>query len=184
MTAHVPAIKKIVTFKEDIFQENQVAVRGTVRRAWVAAVLSNPAKGLDDMQTLTDWGADLGQRLGQIALQAIDPAKGEPLAYGKSAIVGEGGLLEHGAAILHPKLGKPLRELIGQGKSIIPSSVKQAGSGSIIDIPLHAADNEWDFSLLDAITATVPGAPLPHEIVVFVALACGGRAAARIGVSS
>lgn len=177
-------IKKIVTWQEDVLIANEVSTDGEVRRAWVAAVIDNPATGLDDMTSLTDLGEVLGERLGKLLLAAIRPQGDELLAYGKSAIVGSGGLLEHGAAVLHPKLGKPLRALIGQGKSIIPSTVKQDAIGASIDIPLHAADNEWDFSMLDSVTAMVPGAPLSNEIVVFVALAKGARPAARIGVKA
>lgn len=182
-TSNMSLVKRIVTYKEDVFIENETPAAEGVRRAWAAAVIANPARGLDDMAALTDLGADLGQKLGQLLLDALKPLAGQPLAYGKSAIVGSAGLLEHGAAVLHPKLGKPLRALIGQGKAIIPSSVKYGGIGMAIDIPLHAADNEWDFSMLDSITACVPNGPLPGEVVVFVALACGGRPAARIGVS-
>jgi hypothetical protein len=177
-------IKRIVTCQEDVFEANDVSTNGRVKRAWAAAVINNPVIGLDDMAALTEVGETLGERLGEILLAAICPEDGELLAYGKSAIVGGGGLLEHGAAVLHPKLGKPLRALIGQGKSIIPSTVKQATIGASIDIPLHAADNEWDFAMLDAITAMVPGAPLNNEIVVFVALARCGRPAARIGIKA
>lgn len=177
-------IKRIVTCHEDVFEANNVSTNGRVRRAWAAAVIDNPATGLDDMAALTDAGEVLGERLGKILLDVVSPADGELLAYGKSAIVGGGGMLEHGAAVLHPKLGKPLRALLAQGKSIIPSTVKQDTIGASIDIPLHATDNEWDFAMLDAITAMVPGAPLNNEIVVFVALAKGGRPAARIGINA
>jgi hypothetical protein len=177
-------IKKIITWQEDVLIANEVNTDGQVRRAWAAAVIDNPAVGLDDMNALIDFGESLGDRLGQLLLAAVQPKDNQLLAYGKSAIVGSGGLLEHGAAVLHPKLGKPLRALIGQGKSIIPSTVKQGSVGASIDIPLHAADNEWDFSMLDSITATVPGAPLSHEIVVFVALAKGARPSARIGLKT
>jgi len=176
-------VKRTVIYLEDVIAENGTATGGDVRRAWAAAVIANPARGLNDMSALTEIGAELGEQLGQRLLTALAPAAGQPLAYGKSALVGSAGLLEHGAAVLHPKLGKPLRALIGQGKAIIPSSVKQSAIGASIDIPLHAADNEWDFSMLDSITACVPNAPLPDEVVVFVALSCGGRPAARIGVN-
>jgi len=177
-------IKRIVIYQEDVYEANGVSTNGRVIRAWAAAVIDNPSTGLDDMVVLTDMGERLGERLGKILLDVIRPEEGELLAYGKSAIVGGAGLLEHGAAVLHPKLGKPLRALIGQGKSIIPSTVKQDTIGATIDIPLHAADNEWDFAMLDAITAMVPGAPLNNEIVVFVALARGGRPAASIGIKA
>lgn len=178
------SIKKIVTWQEDIYVANEVPTGGQIRRAWVGAVIQNAASGLDDMMALTALGEELGHRLGERLLKLIEPSANQPLAYGKSAIVGAAGLVEHGAAVLHPKLGKPLRDLIGQGKSIIPSTVKQAGVGSSIDVPLHAADNEWDFSMLDSVTAMIPGAPLHDEIVVIIALAKGGRPSARIGIKT
>src|SRR5690606_24998378 len=99
----------------------------------------------------------------------------------KGAIVGTNGALEHAAAVLHPKLGAPLRLLIKQGKALIPSVIKRGAPGARIDIPLHGTDDEWDFIKLDALEAMVPDAPLPDEIVVIVALSYGGRPAAVIG---
>ncbi|MFO7746747.1 MAG: amino acid synthesis family protein [Orrella sp.] len=176
------SIKKIVTWQEEIYIANDVLTGESTRRAWAGAVIQNMATGLDDMSDLTALGQELGEQLSERLLKLIDPSADQPLAYGKSAIVGAAGLLEHGAAVLHPKLGKPLRDRIGQGKSIIPSTVKQAGVGAFIDVPLHGADNEWDFSMLDSVTAMIPGAPLSDEIVVIVALAKGGRPSARIGI--
>lgn len=174
-------IRKIVSYTEEVSTEHGSPVDPPVRRAWAAAVLANPSKGLDDLAELTEIGAELGDMLGRRALDALGCKPGDPVAYGKCAIVGANGALEHAAAVLHPKLGRPLRSLIQQGKALIPSTAKRGAPGTRIDIPLHGADNEWDFVLLDAIEASVPDAPLPDEIVVFVALSHGGRPAARIG---
>ena len=148
------------------------------RRAWVAAVIAVPNSG-DDLEPLISLGERLGDELGSRALQLLGGAPAT--AYGKSAIVGSALRIEQGAAILHPKLGKPLRQLIGGGKALIPSTVKRGALGATIDVPLHGKDDEWDFSLLDSIEASVPNAPADDEIVVIVALASGGRAHARIG---
>jgi len=152
----------------------------SARRAWAAAVVSLTHGDDDNLEQLIALGEELGDRLGRAALEALGSGA---TAYGKSAIVGADLPVEMGAAILHPSLGKPLRALLGGGKALIPSTVKRGGPGVVIDVPLHGKDDEWDFSMLDAVEARVGGAPGPGEIVIVVALAAGGRPAARIGVS-
>src|SRR5262249_26026114 len=155
------------------------------RRAWAAAVIAVADEEADvsRLDPLIALGEELGERLGRLALDALGGPAAQPTAYGKSAIVGMALDIELGAAILHPPLGKPLRAMIGGGKALIPSTVKKAGPGAAIDVPLHGKDDEWDFSLLDAVEASVGGAPADREIVIVVALAAGGRAMARIGKS-
>ena len=146
-------------------------------RAWAAAVIAADAG--DELEPLMALGERLGDLLGRRSIALLD---GMPAtAYGKSAIVGAALEIEHGAAILHPRLGKPLRRLVGGGKALIPSTVKKGAPGCMIDVPLHGKDDEWDFALLDSIEASVSGAPAAHEIVIIIALAAGGRAHARIG---
>ena len=107
-----------------------------------------------------------------------------PVGYGKAAIVGLDGDLEHAAAIIHPRMGRPMREAIGGGKAIIPSNVKVAAAGTPIDVPLSDRDDAWLFDHIDTITVSVPDAPKPSEIVVIVALSDGGRARPRIDKNS
>jgi Amino acid synthesis len=154
------------------------------RKAWAAALVAvgGPLGRDGSLEPFVAVGEELGSRLGQMALDALGPAA-VPSAYGKSAIVGAALDVELGAAILHPKLGKPLRALLGGGKALIPSTLKKGGPGARIDVPLHGKDDEWDFALLDSIEASIGGAPGDNEIAVFVALASGGRANARIGRS-
>ena len=175
------SIRKFVTFAEQTLRERDQALEVPTRKAWAAAVVEVTDKRVTHMDDLTALGELLGQKLGDMALAGTGYPTGHPLAYGKSAIVGAQCEIEHGAAILHPKLGKPLRALIGQGKALIPSSIKRGGPGTRIDVPMHGADNEWDFSMLDSIEAMIPDAPRDNEVVVVVALALGGRAAAVIG---
>ncbi|TWT10541.1 amino acid synthesis family protein [Reyranella sp. CPCC 100927] len=168
-------IGRIVSHREEIAPSVKV---------WAAAVISVPAAlsagtGLGPFIAL---GEQLGDTLGRQALAALDEAPAGLTAYGKGAVVGAALDVELGAAILHPRLGKPLRALLGQGKAIIPSSIKRGGPGTALDVPLHGTDNEWDFSLLDAIEMRVPDSPGPREIVIAVALARGRRPFARIGV--
>lgn len=151
-------------------------------KAWSAAVVAHPHAGQRDVELaqFIAFGEQLGEQLGRNALTALGCEPQEVTSYGKGAIVGERGELEMAAALLHPRMGRPLRTLIGQGKAIIPSTIKQGGAGARLDVPLHGTDNEWNFALLDAIEVFVGGAPLADEIVVVVALARGGRAHARI----
>lgn len=179
--AQDPQIRKYVTYAEETLGEHGQLLGVSTRKAWAAAVVKIADKRLDHLKLLSALGEQLGQKLGEMALQCLGQTGKDPIAYGKSAIVGSACEIEHGAAILHPELGKPLRALIGQGKALIPSSIKRGGPGRSIDVPLHGADNEWDFALLDAIEAMVPDAPREDEVVVVVALAHGGRAAAIIG---
>jgi hypothetical protein len=109
----------------------------------------------------------------------ITPESSE--SYGKAAIVGTDGELEHAAAILHPKLGTPMRKAVGGGKAIIPSSKKIGGPGTEIDVPLHYKDAAFVRSHFDAMAVRVPDAPRPDEIVVVIVVTDSGRPHARIG---
>jgi hypothetical protein len=82
--------------------------------------------------------------------------------------------------LLHPRLGKPVRELIGGGAAIMPSAKKRAGPGASLDVPLHFKDDQWSFAHFDAITLSIPDAPAEDEIVVAVAVTAAGRPLARI----
>jgi hypothetical protein len=178
-------VRRVATYVERI--ESETPDAGTsVSKAWAAAVIVNPRAG-HPCADLTPFillgeqlGEQLGERLGRHALAALGCAPTQVSSYGKGAIVGSGSQIELGAAILHPRLGRPLRALLGQGKAIIPSTIKLGAPGAHLDVPLHGTDDEWNFALLDSMEVTVPGAPGYDEIVVVVALASGGRAFARV----
>jgi len=142
-------------------------------------VIRNPLAGVarDDVSELVPFGEALGDRLVREALAALPNA---PVCYGKAAIVGLDGDLEHAAAILHPRMGKPMREAIGGGKAVIPSNVKVATAGTSIDVPLGDRDDIWQFDNIDTMTIAVPDAPRPGEIVVVGALSDGGRPRPRV----
>ena len=93
------------------------------------------------------------------------------------------GDIEHAAALLHPRMGKPMRDAIGGGQAIIPSNVKIGAVGASIDVPLGHKDDVWSFNEIDTLTVTVGGAPRPDEIVVIVALSDGGRPRPRVAKS-
>ncbi len=109
----------------------------------------------------------------------ITPDRAE--SYGKGAIVGAQGELEHAAAILHPKLGTPFREALGGGKAIIPSSKKMGGPGTELDVPIHYKDAAFVRSHFDAMPIRVQDAPRGDEIVVALVVTDSGRPLARVG---
>ena len=120
-----------------------------LRKVAAGAVIKNPfaRRYVKDLSELYETGAELGAILGKTAVAQL---AGEPHSYGKAAIVGMNGELEHAAALLHPALGAPLREAVGGGKSIIPSSKKMGGPGTTIDVPLHHKDAMYVRSHFDA----------------------------------
>lgn len=176
-------IRKITLMIEETLAEAGQEVNPPLRKAAALAVIENPYAGkyVEDLSPLIDLGAQLGEILAPRAVQALGVPPNQVKSYGKAAIVGSAGELEHCAAILHPKLGKPFRAAVGGGKAIIPSSKKRGGPGTSIDVPLHFKDDEWVFSCFDAMEVRVPDAPGPAEIVVAVVVTSAGRPLARVG---
>ncbi len=176
-------IRKIVTIVDEIRREMGREVTPPARRAVAAAVIANPFAGryAEDLSALTTIGEELGELLTQRCITAlgIDGAKAE--SYGKAAIVGEGGELEHAAAILHPKMGTPVRRVLEKGAALIPSAKKLGGLGTAIDVPLGHKDAAYVRSHFDAIEIRVPDAPRANEIVVAIAVTASGRPLPRIG---
>jgi hypothetical protein len=114
-----------------------------------------------------------------VAALGIRPDQAE--SYGKAALVGENGELEHAAAILHPKLGTPLRQAVEKGAALIPSSKKRGGPGQDLDIPLGHKDAAFVRSHFDAVEIRFNDAPRANEIVVAVAVTDSGRPLPRVG---
>ena len=172
-------IRRLLVVCDTINSEGGLPAIRPVTRVAACAVIRNPLAGVarDDLGELVPLGAELGELLVRKALAVLPNA---PVSYGKAAIVGLDGDIEHAAAILHPRMGKPMREAIGGGKAIIPSNVKVAAAGTAIDVPLSDRDDVWVFDHIDTITVVVPDAPRPGEIVVVVALGDGGRPRPRI----
>lgn len=144
------------------------------------AVLENPFAGrfVEDLSPLFDMGAALGERLMPDLVRMLP---GPARAYSKAAIVGALGELEHGHALVHPKLGKPMRAAIGGGKAVICSNVKVAAPGTAIDMPFSNKDNVWSFEDFGTVTISVPDAPRPAEVVVAIAISDAVRPFPRIG---
>ncbi len=176
-------IRKFVTIVEETRREAGRDVSPPVRRAAALAVIKNPFAGryVEDLAELMEAGAELGRILGERAVAAlgIEPERAE--SYGKGAIVGSEGELEHAAAILHPKLGAPFRATVGGGKAIIPSAKKMGVPGTELDVPLHYKDAAFVRSHFDAMPVRVYDAPRPDEIVVALVVTDSGRPLPRVG---
>lgn len=176
-------IRKIIVQTDEVRIEMGREVQPPARRALAMAVIENPYAGryADNLDALIAIGEELGGLLGQRCVQALGIEPGQAQSYGKAAIVGEAGELEHAAALLHPKLGAPLRAAVEKGAALVPSSKKVGGLGTAIDVPLGHKDAAYVRSHFDAMEARVADAPRAHEIVVAVAVTASGRPLARIG---
>jgi len=175
-------IRKIVTIVEDVYADGEKKVEKPVRKVAAVAVIKNPFAGKYQgiLDILVDAGEELGKTLGERAVGALGKDRAAE-SYGKAAIVGEKGELEHAAAILHPKLGAPLREAVGGGKAIIPSVTKLGKMGDTLDIPLHFKDAAFVRSHFDSMIISLNDAPKADEILVAIAVTDGGRPHARVG---
>jgi hypothetical protein len=176
-------IRRLVVLVDEIHREMGREISPPTRRALAMAVIENPFAGAyaDTLDELIEIGEELGGLLGERCIAALGIAPAEAESYGKAAIVGENGELEHAAAILHPKLGAPLRKAVEKGAALVPSAKKQAGMGSSIDVPLGHKDAAFVRSHFDAIEARLPDAPRANEILVAVAVTDSGRPLARVG---
>ena len=176
-------IRKIVTVVEETHREGDQAVTPATRKAAAIAVIRNPFAGrhVADLAELIAVGETLGGMLGERAVRALGIAPGAVESYGKAAIVGEDGELEHAAAILHPKLGAPMRVAVEKGAALIPSAKKRGGMGAAIDVPLGHKDAAFVRSHFDAMEIRVSDAPRRDEIVVAVVVPDSGRPLPRIG---
>jgi len=176
-------IRKLVVEVDEIRLENGRPVDPPARKALAMAVIENPYAGryVENLDELVQIGEELGGLLGEKCVKALNISGAQAHSYGKAAIVGEGGELEHAAAILHPKLGAPLRKAVEKGAALVPSAKKRGGLGTAIDVPLGHKDAAYVRSHFDAMEARVADAPRANEIVVAVVVTDSGRPLARIG---
>lgn len=176
-------IRKIVTVVEETIREMDREVDPATRKAAAIAVIANPFSGsyAEDLTELMDTGAELGDLLGKKCLQAlgIGPEKAE--SYAKACIVGTDGELEHAAAILHPKLGKPFRDALGRGLALIPSVKKRGPAGCTVDVPINHKDAAFVRSHFDGMTVSVEDAPRRDELMVVLVVTDSGRPLPRVG---
>ena len=173
-------LRKTMTIREVIETDGMGRACDPIVRVVAMAVVQNPFAGqyVEDLSPLFDVSGDLGARLMDDAVAMLN---GPPVSYGKAAIVGVAGDLEHGGAMIHPKLGKPMRAAVGGGEALIPSNAKVAAAGTPIDLPLGHKDQAWSFDHFDTITVMIGDAPRPDEIVLCMGVADGGRPHQRVG---
>ena len=173
-------IRKIVIHVEETYAEAGRPARQSHAKVVAAAVLRNPLSGsyVEDLAPLEALGAEVAAELSVRAVAALE-SDVIVSAYGKGAIVGLDGELEHAAAILHPQFGAPVRAAVGGGAAIIASTKKVAGAGASLTMPLTNKDDIWSFDEMDAAEIAIHDAPRPDEIVVSLVLAAGGRPHAR-----
>ncbi|HXY49058.1 MAG TPA: amino acid synthesis family protein [Terriglobales bacterium] len=176
-------IRKIAVFLEETHTEMGRAVNPPTRRAAAAAVIENPYAGryVEDLTELMDIGAELGELLTEKAVAALNIPGNTAESYGKAAAVGENGELEHAAAVLHPKLGAPVRRVLGKGAALIPSSKKRGTCGVALDIPLGHKDAAFVRSHFDGMEIRINDAPRADEILVAIAVTDSGRPLPRVG---
>jgi hypothetical protein len=171
------AVRKIVVQLEETSREGDRQVDPPTRKVVAGVVMANPFAGryVEDLTPLYELGAQVAETLATRAVQALGVAPGAVTAYGKGAIVGTDGELEHAAALLHPRFGAPVRAAVDHGEDIIPSTKKVGGPGATIVMPITNKDDIWSFDEMDAAELTLPDAPRPDEVLVCLALATGGR---------
>lgn len=175
-------VRKIVTVVEEIWSEGGPRAKAPRLRGSVLMVIKNPYAGryVEDimpmMEALNPLGVEMSKRL--LAALGGNPKKIE--AYGKGAIVGEAGELEHGA-LWHAPGGYAMREVLGGAKAIVPSAKKVGGIGARIDIPIHHREAAYVRSHFDAMEVGQPDAPRADEIVYILTMATGPRVHARAG---
>lgn len=175
-------VRKFVLQVEEVFHEGGPVAAEPVRRGAIAAVIANPYAGryvediagyMDDLKPL---GLDMAQRL----VSALGGDANAIEGYGKGAIVGSAGEVEHGA-LWHAPGGYAMRELLGGAKAIVPSAKKVGGLGARLDVPITHKDASYVRSHFDAIEVGVGDAPRAGEMVLILAMSCGPRVHARVG---
>lgn len=176
-------IRKIVTITEETFREAGKDLVKPVKKAAAVAIVTNPyaEQYVEDLSLLIDASVELGVLLTHKALEALGVLKEEVESYGKAAIVGENGELEHAAALLHPKLGTPIREGVGGGKALLPSAKKMGGPGTAIDVPLGHRNAAYVRTHFDAMEVRVSDGPRANEIALIIVLTNAGRPLPRVG---
>ncbi|NKB60994.1 MAG: amino acid synthesis family protein [Gammaproteobacteria bacterium] len=176
-----PDIRKIVIQIEETHKEMGKTIHNPSNKVTVAAVIRNPFAGeyVQDLDELKELGKNISGLLTERGVKALAVSPADVESYGKGAIVGIDGEIEHAAALLHPRFGAPMRAAVVEGKDIIPSTKKIGGPGSVIVMPMTHKNSIWEFDYMDAAEITIADAPKPDEILVAIVLGIGGRPLAR-----
>ncbi len=176
-------IRKLVLFIDETHTEMGKAVSPPTRRAAAVAVIENPFASTyqEDLESLMVIGEELGAMLGKRCVDLLGISPADAQSYGKAAMVGENGELEHAAAILHPRLGKPLRAAVEKGAALVASNKKMGSMGQPLDVPLGHKEAAYVRSHFDGMEVRVNDAPRANEIMVAVAVTDSGRPLPRVG---
>ena len=176
-------IRKIAVWVEETHQEIGKVISPATCKAVAVAVIANPFAGryVEDLTPLMDIGAELGGLLGDKCVATLGISSDQAESYGKAVMVGENGELEHAAAILHPKLGAPLRKAVEKGAALVPSSKKMGGPGQVLDVPLGHKEAAYVRSHFDGIEVRLNDSPRANELLVAVAVTDSGRPLPRVG---
>lgn len=172
-------IRDITIIEQEIRSEGGRALATPTRRVAACATFQNPWAGraLDDHEPAVALSVEIGRILVERALARLGDY--QPIAYAKGVIVGTYGDLETGAAMIHVRLGLPMREAIKRGYALIPGNAKVAGPGTTLDLAFGGIDDGWHYDAMDTMTVGLPGSPRPDEILLAVAYA-GPRPGARL----
>jgi hypothetical protein len=173
--------REITVVAQAIFSEGGRELASPCKRVAACGVLHNPHAGqaaIDDFSSLVDLSVAAGEVLTAEALAGLGPLK--PRGYGKGVIVGTAGDLEHGASMIHVRIGLAMRKGAAGGPALIPGNAKVGGPGSSIDIIFGGIEDSWDYDAMDTMTVSVADAPKPDEILLIVAFLGGTRPNARI----
>jgi len=174
-------LRKTLTLVENIHHENGPPALVPRLRAAVIALVSNPFAGTyeEDLQSAMDDLKPLGLLMTDILIEAMGGIDGID-GYGKAALCGENGELEH-AALWHVPGGYSMRERLGEAKAIVPSAMKVGGPGTRIDIPLGHINAAYVRSHFDAMEVGTPDGPRANEILFALAMSRGTRIHSRMG---
>jgi hypothetical protein len=175
-------VRKFATFVEEIFHEGGAPVAKPLKQGAIVAVLKNPYAGryepdiLPMMEALNPLGLDMAKRL--VAAMGVSPKEIE--GYGKGAIIGAGGELEHGA-LWHVPGGYAMRGLLGDAKAIVPSTKKVGGPGTRLDVPVTHINASYVRSHFTAMEVGLADSPRADEMMVILVMTTGSRVHARVG---
>lgn len=165
-------IRQINVIERNILAEAGSPADKVVRHVVAGAVFKNPFAGkgaatAEDLDRLASMSLEIGAELTRRVLERFAGLE-RPRSYGKAVIVGTEGETEHGAALIHPRIGLSMRKGLGAGPALIPGNAKVAAAGTSIDVIFGGADDAWDYDAMDATTVSIPGAPAADEIALFV----------------
>jgi hypothetical protein len=173
--------RQVTVISQDIYTEGGRALTTPCKRVAACGVLHNPHAGkapIDDFTGLVELSVEAGKVLTARALETLEPLK--PRGYGKAVVVGTAGDLEHGASMIHVRIGLAMRQGAGGGPALIPGNAKVGGPGTQIDVMFGGLEDAWDYDAMDTMTVSVGDAPRHDEMLLIVAFLGGTRPNARI----